>query len=52
MIRHFYRRSCPDARAAIRGARYIELSDPQPGRNGLLWPALAEFAGITLREDR
>jgi hypothetical protein len=49
--RYWYCRSCPSAKAAIKGARFIELADPQPGRNSLLWPALAEFAGGLLGQS-
>ena len=39
---------CPAAMDAIRSAWYIQVTDPQPGRNTWLWPALASYAGLTV----
>jgi hypothetical protein len=43
---YWYCRSCPAAGPSVEAACFIQISDPQPGRNGLLWPALAAFAGV------
>ena len=40
----FYADRCPQAAAEIRDAWFITITDPEPGRNDRLWPALADFA--------
>lgn len=40
----FYSETCPAAIAAVRSAWHVTICDPVPGRNDVLWPALARFA--------
>jgi hypothetical protein len=40
-----YRKDCPDAVEALCRAWQVTLIDPQWGRNDVLWPMLARFAG-------
>jgi hypothetical protein len=40
----FYRQRCPHAGNALASAWYVTVTDPVPGRNDRLWPALAIFA--------
>lgn len=37
----FWAQRCPLAADEIYGCWYVEVSDPEPGRNDLLWPLLA-----------
>ena len=41
-------RHSPNAAAAIRDAWYVRIIDPEPGRNSMLWPALAIYAGLVV----
>ena len=43
-IADFWAGRCPRAEDEIYGSWYVGISDPQPGRNDLLWPALERFA--------
>jgi hypothetical protein len=40
----FWADACPALADEIRGAWYVTITDPGPGRNDRLWPALAGFA--------
>jgi hypothetical protein len=44
----FYRHRCPRVSAEITAAWWVNIADSVPGRNDVLWPALAEFAGIVV----
>jgi hypothetical protein len=44
----FYRHRCPRVSADLSAAWWINIDDSVPGRNDVLWPALAEFAGLTV----
>lgn len=40
----FMERRCPRACRVLEDAWLIEIADPVPGRNDVLWPALGRFA--------
>ena len=40
----FWADACPDVAEDLRGAWWVYVEDPEPGRNDVLWPALARFA--------
>ena len=40
----FTTQRCPRAAREIRAAWHITITDPEPGRNDRLWPALSAFA--------
>lgn len=51
-IAGWYRRYCHrDAVASLKAARFVLIVDPAANRNDLLWPTLARFAGLAIRED-
>ena len=41
----FWAEACPAVAPWLRDAWWVYIEDPEPGRNSLLWPLLAEFAG-------
>jgi len=42
----FWADRCPALYDEIWGSWYVTLTDPEPGRNDRLWPALADFADL------
>jgi hypothetical protein len=47
---HFYSDRCPDAAAGLRAAWWVIISDPEPGRNDRLWPAIEAFSAAAKGE--
>jgi hypothetical protein len=43
----FWMDRCPLARGELEAAWYVIITDPEPGRNDRLWPALERFAATT-----
>jgi len=47
----FWADACPDAADELRRTWWVEVEDPEPGRNDLLWPLLAKATGRETQED-
>lgn len=50
--RSFWSDSCPRTAGELRNSWYVMVSDPEPGRNELLWGTLARVAGVTMPANR